>query len=355
MTGFWYSFMMQADNLKSLRPSKRLLVIVVAVILLLGGGVISLRSWYVHNLKPVSSFASVQYFTVTPGTSLHQIAVKLKSAGLIRNTRAFETYVRSNELHDELQAGTYSMGPSMGVDQIVKKMVDGDVAKNLLTILPQKRLDEVKQAFAGAGYSPVQINRAFDPASYRGHPVLASLPAGASLEGYLYPDSFEKQVDTPATDIVRESLDEMQKYLTQDIVNGFAAHSLNIYQGITLASIVAQETDDPTYQPTVAQVFLLRLSANMVLGSDVTAFYASAVNGQPKSLSIDSPYNTRLHPGLPPGPISNMTKDALQAVAHPAATDYLYFVAGDDKKIHFSKTQAEHDDAVKKYCTKACQ
>ena len=346
---------MQADNLKSFRPSKRLLVIVAAAILLLGGGVISLRSWYVHNLRPVSSSSSAVYFTVTPGTSLHQIAVKLKSAGLIRNSRVFETYVRSNELHDKLQAGTYSLGPSMSVDQIVKKMVDGDVAKNLLTILPQKRLDEIKQAFAEAGYTAQQVNRAFDPASYRGHLVLASLPAGASLEGYLYPDSFEKQADTPASVIIRESLDEMQKFLTQDAVNGFTAHSLNIYQGITLASIVAQETDDPAYQSTVAQVLLSRLAQGIPLQADVTAFYASAIAGQPKSLSIDSPYNTYLHTGLPPGPISNMTKDALQAVAYPANSDYLYFVAGDDKKIHFSRTQAEHDDAVKKYCTKECQ
>ena len=348
--------MVQLDKTKSPRPSKQLLIIIAAVILVLGGGVISLRSWYIHNLKPISSSASVQYFTVTPGASLHQIAVKLKTARLIRNSRVFETYVRSNELHYKLQAGTYSLSPSLGVDQIVKKITNGDVAKNLLTILPQKRLDEVKQAFAKAGYGAGQINQAFDTASYRGHPVLASLLAGASLEGYLYPDSFEKQADTPAIDIVRESLDEMQKYLTQDTVNGFAAHSLNVYQGVILASVVAQETDDPTYQPTVAQVFLSRLAANVALGSDVTAFYASAIAGlNSPNLSIDSPYNTRLRPGLPPGPISNMTKDALQAVAHPAATGYLYFVAGDDKKIHFSKTQAEHEDAVKKYCTKQCQ
>ena len=354
--------MMQADNPKSSRPSKRLLVIVAAVILLLGGGVISLRSWYEHNLKPVSSPAASHYFSGAPGASLRQIAVKLKSAGLIRNSRVFETYVRSNELHDKLQAGTYSLGPSMDVDQIAHKMVDGDVAKNLLTILPQKRLDEVKQAFSKAGYSAEQINHALDPASYRGHPVLASLPtgqagrpAGASLEGYLYPNSFEKQADTPATDIVRESLDEMQKYLTQDITNGFAAHSLNVYQGITLASIVAQETDDPAYQPTVAQVLLLRLTHSVPLQADVTSFYATAIAGQPKSLSIDSPYNTHLHTGLPPGPISNMTREALRAVAYPDSTDYLFFVAGDDNKIHFSRTQAEHEDAVKKYCIKKCQ
>jgi UPF0755 protein len=336
--------------------SKRALTIILVIIIILGGGLVSLRVWYQHNLSAVSSSAQSQYFTVTSGSSLHQIAVKLKNANLIRNTRSFETYVRSNELHDKLQAGTYSFSPNMSVQQIVKKMVDGDVSRNLITILPQKRLDEIKQAFAKAGYSSSEIDSAFDPATYKDHPALASLPAGASLEGYLYPDSFEKQADTPARVIVRESLDEMQKYLTQDIINGFAAHSLNTYQGLTLASIVAQETDDPTYQPIVAQVFYTRLAKGMTLGSDVTAFYASAIKGiNPPSLGVDSPYNTRIYVGLPPGPISNMTFGALQAVAHPATTDYLYFVAGDDKKLHFSHTEAEHQDAIKKYCTKECQ
>lgn len=340
----------------SSRPTKRTLIIIAALVLIVGGGLVGLRAWYEHNLSPVSAITQSQYFTVTPGSSLHQISVKLKSAGLIRSTRAFETYVRSNELHDKLQAGTYSLSSSMSVKQITKKMVDGKVAKNLLTILPQKRQDEIKQAFSKAGYSLAEISQAFDPATYRGHPALASLPVGTSLEGYLYPDSFEKQADTPASFIIRESLDEMQKYLSQDTINGFGTHSLNIYQGITLASIVAQETDDPSYQPMVAQVFLSRLAQNIALGSDVTAFYASAINNvNPPNLNINSPYNTRIYPGLPPGPISNMTKEALQAVAHPASTDYLYFVAGDDKKLHFSRTQAEHDDAVKKYCTTQCQ
>ncbi len=340
---------------KPTRPPRRTIVIVLAAILLLAGGVISLRTWYESNLKPLSSTTDSQYFTVTSGAGLHEIALKLKSAGLIRSSRVFETYVRSNGLHDRLQAGTYALSPSMNVSQIAKKMVDGDVARNLLTILPQKRLDEIRQAFAKAGYAKSEIDNAFDPATYRGHAALASLPASASLEGYLYPDSFQRQADTPAAIIIRQSLDEMGKYLTQDIINGFAAHSLNVYQGVILASIVAQETDNPAYQPSVAQVLLLRLARGMPLQADVTSFYAAAIANQPKSLSINSPYNTHLNNGLPPGPISNMTVDALSAVAHPASSDYLYFVAGDDERIYFNRTQAEHEEATAKYCQKKCQ
>lgn len=345
---------MTGVKLKKSPVSKTWLIITIAVVLLLGGGVTGLRSWYQHNLEPVSSSTGSLYFTIAPGSSLHSIADKLKRAGLIRNIRAFETYVRSHEFHDQLQAGTYVLSPSMNIKEIVSKMVNGEVAKNLLTILPEKRLDEIKQSFAKAGYSQQQIEIAFNPDVYAGHPVLSSRPAGATLEGYLYPDSYEKLADTPSQTIVRESLNQMQKRLTADTINGFAAHSLNIYQGITLASIVAKETDDPKYQPTVAQVLLLRLQQGIPLQADVTAFYASALAGRPNSLSIDSPYNTYLHAGLPPGPISNTTYDALQAVAHPSSSDYLYFVAGDDDKIYFSRTQAEHEDAVKKYCIKKC-
>lgn len=334
--------------------SRPWLVISIALILILGGGIIGLRSWYEHSLEPVSSSNSGVYFTVTPGSGLHTVSSKLKNAGLIRSSRAFETYTRSHELPDKIQAGTYILSPSMSVKQIIEKIVNGDVAKNLLTILPQKRLDEVKQTFGAAGYSPSQIEIAFNPDTYSGHPALASRPSGATLEGYLYPDSFEKLTDTPAQTIIRESLDEMNKHLTADVLNGFAAQSLTTYRGITLASIVAQETDDPVFQPMVAQVFMNRLRNGMALQSNVTANYAADIAGKPRDLSIDSPYNTYLHIDLPPGPISNVNSSALDAVAHPSSNDYLYFVAGDDNKIHFSRTQAEHDDAVRKYCIKKC-
>lgn len=345
---------MNINSIDKKSAKKPWLIVVVVLILIFGIGVVGLRTWYENNLQPVSSSSKTTYFTIAQGSGLHAIASKLKSDGLIKSTRAFETYIRSNELHDKLQAGTYLLSPAMSVKEIATKVVNGDVAKNLLTILPQKRLDEIKQTFAAAGYTKSQIDVAFNPAAYVGDPALVSRPAGASLEGYLYPDSYEKLADTPAQTIVREALAQMNKYLSADILNGFAAQSLTTFRGITLASIVAQETDDPDFQPTVAQVFLSRIKQGMALQSNVTANYAADIANQPRNLSIDSPYNTYLHTDLPPGPISNVSASALNAVARPATTDYLYFVAGDDNKIHFSRTQAEHDEAVAKYCIKKC-
>ncbi|PJE65083.1 endolytic transglycosylase MltG [Candidatus Saccharibacteria bacterium CG10_big_fil_rev_8_21_14_0_10_47_8] len=338
------------------RPSsvKAWILVLASLVVLLLGGVWAVRTWYFNNLRPLSSSQSTSYFTVVSGDSVHTISLNLQHTSLIRNSKAFEGYVRNNEIQN-LQAGTYVLSPSMSVQQIVKKMVNGEVAKNLLTILPAKRLDQIKQAFRDASYSQAEVDAAFNPDNYRGHAALASLPAGTTLEGYLYPDSFQKQADTPATTIVRESLDEMEKYLTTDITDGFTAQGLTLFQGITLTSVVLQEASDPDDQSIVSQVFLRRLKQSMKLESDPTAFYASALAGVPRGLAIESPYNTYLHLGLPPGPIGNVTKNALKAVAHPANTDYLYFVAGDDGVVHFTHSLAEHEEATRKYCTKLCQ
>jgi UPF0755 protein len=329
-------------------------IILAVAILVIVGGLWTARAWYNRNLAPVSSSQQLVYFPVATGSSLHEIATDLKRADLIRNSQAFETYVRGRQLYAKMQAGTYALSQSMSAPQIVDKIVKGEVSKSYLTILPAKTIKQIRQTFKQAGYSDAELDVAFDPSTYPDEPVLASLPAGASLEGFLYPDSFQKETDTPAQTIIKESLEEMQKQLTPDIISGFSAQGLNTFQGITMASIVYQESGNPTYEPTVAQVFLSRLQQGMMLGSDVTAFYAASLAGQGQSLGVDSPYNTRLRTGLPPGPIGNMTADALKAVAHPSNTDYLFFVAGDNGVIHFSHTEAEHEQAVKQYCTKQC-
>ena len=305
--------------------------------------------WYSRSLSPVSDSQKTQLFVVNDGSSVHQIADGLKSLGLIRNTNAFIIYVDTHGYRGKLQAGTYKFTPSLSARVIAGMMAGGRIDKNWITILPGKRLDQIKQVFKQVGYSDLQVEAAFSPTNYKDEPLVAKLPAGASLEGLLYPDSFQRSGDTPATAIVRESLEEMQAKLTPDIISGFKQQGLNTYQAITLASIVYQESGGPADEAEIAQVFLLRLKDGMRLQSNVTADYAADVAGLPRSINIDSPYNTYLHDGLTPGPISNMTADALQAVAHPATTNYLFFVVGRDCTVHFSHTQAEHDAAIQKY------
>ncbi|HVS58191.1 MAG TPA: endolytic transglycosylase MltG [Candidatus Saccharimonadales bacterium] len=310
---------------------------------------------YTENLRPVSNNGKSQVFTVATDSSLKQIAVQLKQAGLIRDTRAFELYVAVHDERDKLQAGTYKFSPSESVQQIVDALVHGKVATDLVTIVPGARIDQIRQSFINAGFKPAAIDAALQAGQYRAdYPALADNPASSTLEGFLYPDSYQKTASTDPRTIVEEALTEMQNHLTASIRASFASEGLTTYQGVTLASIVEQEVSSSTDRPQVAQVFLTRLKKDMPLGSDVTAFYGAIKAGVAPTTSYDSPYNTLLHKGLPPGPIGGVSDSSLQAVAHPARTDWLYFVTGDDGVTHFSKTLQQHEAYTQQYCHKLC-
>lgn len=342
--------------------------VVISIALLAGVGTIwGIRTWYHHNLSPVSQSQQIKYFTVESGDSLSVIANKLANDGLVRSAKAFETYVRGRGLYDQLQAGTYALSPSMSASAIVDKLTSGDVAKNLITILPGKRLDEIKQAFIDDGYSKAEVEKAFDPANYGGHPALIDKPPGASLEGYIYPESFQRLSNTTAETIVRQSLDEMAKRLTPDVITGFKEQGLSPYEGVILASIVLREYSNPADEteimPKIAQVFLLRIKQNMPLEADPTAIYGALLDGvelpsdsgrASRAIAHGSPYNTYKNVGLPPGPISNTNGNALLAVAKPATSTYLYFVAGDDCVVRFSHTLEEHQEKTAKYLKDGC-
>jgi UPF0755 protein len=175
-----------------------------------------------------------------------------------------------------------------------------------------------------------------------------------TLEGLLWPDSYQRDEGTDPSVIIRESLLAMGEHLTPDVQAAFAAEGLTTYQGVILASVVIQEVNKATDQTQAAQVFLSRLKSNIMLGSDVTVRYGAIAAGKSPSLTYDSAYNTHLHLGLPPSPISTVNESSLQAAAHPASTDWLFFVTGDDGTTHFSKTLEEHEALTAKYCHDLC-
>lgn len=320
----------------------------------MAGAIIVVRRVYYDNLKPVSASQKNVTVTIPLGSSPSEIAQKLYQAGVIRSEWAFEWYVRTKELRDELLAGTYNVRPNQTVEEIVTVLTQGKVATDLLTILPGQRLDQIKSGFVQAGFDEAEVTKAFDSVAASGHVALVDKPEGANLEGYLYPESFQKTADTKVEDILTQSLDQMAARLTPDIRAGMVAQGLNVHQGVILASIVEQEVSKTEDKPKVAQVFLTRLTSGMKLESDPTATYGAVVAGQAASLRYDSLYNTYLYGGLPPGPISNVSESSLQAVAAPAQTDWLFFVAGDDGVTYFSRTLEEHQQLTKQHCTKLC-
>lgn len=329
-------------------------VAMIALLIVLIGTVVVLRQVYTSNLRPVSASQRSQLFDVPLGTSAKSVAANLKEAGLIRATWAFEAYVRNNNLRDKIQAGTYYLRPSQDVPDIIKVLTHGQVATDLITILPAQRLSQIRETFINSGFKQADVDAALDPALYAGHAALADKPVDANLEGYLYPDSFQKSATTKPQTIIRASLDLMQQRLTPDVRAGFVKQGLTVHQGVIIASIVEQEVSKAEDRPTVAQVFLKRYKEGMQLGSDVTAFYGAIIAGATPSVVHDSRYNTRIYDGLPPGPISNVSNNSLQAVAAPNNTDYVYFVAGDDGITYFSRTLAEHEALTQQHCKKLC-
>lgn len=341
-------------NLARRSASRRLVLLGAAVLVLLFAGILLARHAYTDGLKPVSSNQQSQVITIKTGSNTTQIAQQLADKHLIRSVWAFELYVHSKELGAKLQAGTYSFSPSEGTASIIKTLTRGAVTTNLVTILPGRRLDQVRSDLINDGFSPAKVDAALNPAQYADLPALAYKPAGASLEGLLYPDSFQGTADTDPAVIIRESLVEMGTKLNPDLQTAFAQENLSTYQGLILASMLEKEVSKPSDRAQAAQVFMKRTQTGMMLGSDVTAFYGAILAGKSPSVTYDSPYNTRLHTGFPPTPISSVSDSSLQAAAHPANTDWLYFVAGDDGTTYFATNIDDHNANVAKYCHKLC-
>lgn len=309
---------------------KWFIIIAVIGLLLLIGGVIFARNYYNSNLKPVSSQQSLIEVEIEPGQTLPEISKQLKAKKLIRNQQVFEQYVRNNGAAEDIKAGTYELSPSYGVPEIVSVLTQGKIVSKLVTILPGARIDQVEKMLTNAGYSEAVVKDALNPANYVDHPALVDKPADASLEGYLYPESFERTSSTTAKQIVTASLDEMQKRLTPEIRQAFTAQGLTSHRAIILASIVENEVAKPEERQQAAQVFLKRLKTGMMLQSNATD-------------NLPPEYDTYTIAGLPPGPISNVTQSTLEAVAYPAQTDYLYFVSGKDCVTRFGATLEQHE------------
>ena len=334
---------------------RRVLLLAVSLLLLAIVSAAVVRQVYNADLRPVSTDQRTQLFIVKSGSGVKEIARDLRASRLIRSAWALDLYVHSKELGEKLQAGTYAFSPSEGTPQIITTLTKGKVSTRLVTILPGRRIDQIRADLINEGFSPKDVDKALDASQYNDLPVLTYKPATVNtLEGLLWPDSFQKDGSTDPALIIRESISETAAHMTADTQAALAAQGLSPYQGLILASVVEQEASKTADRTQVAQVFLTRLKTSMTLGSDVTANYGAIAAGRKPSLTYDTPYNTLLHVGLPPSPISSVSASSLQAVAHPASTSWLYFVAGDDGTTYFSTNLQDHQALTQKYCHKLC-
>ena len=345
------------------------IVIAILLVIFAAGSVI----WYKQMVKPVGMECAATSaeandtcestaYIVADGATVSQIGDGLASAGLIKNSLAFQIYIRINHLTEQIKSGKYHLYPYQSVAEIVEELKTGGTSDNVfrLTILPGETIREVKARLIKVGYAQSDIDAAFS--KQYDHPLLATKPANASLEGYLYGDTYEFYNDDTVETVLTRLFDELYSVVQDnDLENKFKAQGLTLHQGIILASIVQKEAH-PADQATVAQVFYKRLKMGIMLGSDVTVKYAvdqvdperKVYTDNAKALRINSCYNTRMNSGLPCGAISNPGKSALIATANPADTSYLYFLTGDDGKMYYGNTEAEHNQNIRVHCQVSC-
>ena len=336
------------------------------------------------NEKEADSNCEYQTIEVTAGESVKEIASSLKQADLIRNPHAFELYARINNLHAKLKAGKYSFRKTMSARAIAKQLVNGVVSSDVcnLTILPGTNLlgdkgqsqTGIIHQFRTLGYSEEEINQALT--KHYDNPVLKGLyadenklsnpdiPAKLALEGYLYGETYQFYNHEKLENVITTILNQFNDVVVSNqLEEKFKARGFTLREGIILASIIQKEarTED---MPGVSMVFQNRRRLGIALGSDVTATYAADITGIDRTnatnadiLAVNSLYNTRKFPGLPPGPIAVPSKAALLAVAEPDSSkaSMLYFLTGDDGLMYYSSTDAEHNQKIRDHCQKLCK
>lgn len=366
---------------KSVKAAKphRFTTALIAIIVLLGllGG--AAFGYYQYNSRPVSEVDCAEVdadecddtvFAVLTGSSVSDVANELKEAGLIRDSLVFQIYFRLNAHGESLKAGEYTLNKSMSVAEIAEMLLAGS-RDNVFsfTFFPGENIFDLREKLLLYGYTDDEITAGLN-ADYSGKSyawVFEGRPEDASLEGYLFGDTYEFYKGDKVENIIGRLIEEMAEVVEEnDLKAKFEAQGLNLYEGITLASVVQREANNATDQAKVAKIFYNRLAEGMPLGSDVTTIYAIDLvdpdrlseMSEEEKINFDSPYNTR-NPsviGLPYGPISNPGIEALLAAATPdeEAAAYYYFLTGDDGLMYYGITLEEHNQNIHQYCQVLC-
>ena len=332
--------------------SNELKWIIASTITVVTAAILGCVIWFILALRPVEKDSTeIMTFQLDAGTGVPDVSTKLEEKGLIRSSTAFNVYVTITGKRQQLQAGTYDLSPSLSTNEVATMMSDGKVATNLLVIPEGSTILKIRQLADKKGVNLKDLDAAL-VAQYD-YDFLKARPQGATLEGYLFPDSYELIKPIRTNVVVNQMLQNFAKKLSQtDYVQRYAAQGMTLHQAVTLASIVEREVKSDEDRAMVAQLYLNRLKMGMPLQADPTALYAQEITGKPTNrvdTSINSTYNTYLVKGLPPGPIGNPGLSSLKAVAYPKPNEYLYFISGKDGKTYFAKTYEEHQRNIEKY------
>ena len=310
--------------------------------------VLAFAIWFAWAaLLPVQP-AQATFVLLRPGWSTRHIARDLQQQGVIRSSAAFLMIQYAKGLKT-LKAGEYKFDQRANAIEVWKRLVEGDVYARTVVVPEGFNMYDVANAVEQAGLGPASD---FITAAQNDLFLVRDLdPDAKSLEGYLFPDTYQfTRIDSAhdiAAAMVRRFRREAQKI-------GLLGNS-DMHRIVTMASIVEKETSDPNERPVVASVYYNRLNRNMALAADPSVIYAALLAGRYRGtiyesdLQFDSPYNTYKHVGLPPGPIASPGIASLEAAMHPAQTEFLYFVSDNNGHHRFARDSGEHARNVAAY------
>jgi len=317
-----------------LRFLLKLLLLVVLVV----------AAWLAYALLLPIGPTGEKFVMLRPGSSARGIAAKLRNEGVIRSQTGF-LVLHAVKLHT-LKAGEYRFDHPASALEVYERIARGDIYVHTVVVPEGYNIFDIANTLEVAGLGSKQefLKIARDPS-----PIRDLDPEAPSLEGYLFPDTYE----FTRTQSLRDVATAMTRRFRQEAkAIGLSA---DLHRVVTMASIVEKETAVAEERPLVAGVYANRIARRMGLDADPSVVYATLLAGRytgviyASDLQLDSPYNTYKYAGLPPGPIANPGRSALRAAMHPAETDYLYFVSDAQGRHRFAKSLEEHSRNVAAY------
>jgi len=326
--------------------------------------ILSSALFYLWNgLRPPKTSATPVRFTIEKGMRASQMAEELEQAGLIRNAFLFGAWLKLKNEGSRFQAGDYEMTPGLTREEIVAKLNAGDTiaAETIRFTIPEgytvvQMADRL--AKEGAADKNKFLQAVAKPEQLTGSIWTKLIPKDAGiqypLEGYLFPDTYELKKGSTEVDIVNRMVSELDLKLNQlpdEWQTAMQERNLTLHQLLTIASLVEREVVLDEERPIVASVIKNRLDKKMPLQIDATIQYALGKQKEKlttEDTKLDSPYNTYLHPGLPPGPIASPSYKSIEAALYPADTEYLYYVTKKDGSNQhlFAITYKQHQKNI---------
>ncbi|MFB8374791.1 endolytic transglycosylase MltG [Paenibacillus taichungensis] len=343
---------------------KAILVFLLIIVVVVGGAGVYVWSM----MRPVQASTEPIVFEIKSGSGTSKIADQLEQEGLIRSGLAFKGYLKWKKQGSNFMAGTYSLNPGVSYDEIISKLSNGEVVPESMvkfTIPEGYTVLQMADKLSAEGIVDREefLKLANDPAAFD-IDIIKDIPVDEELryvlEGYLFPETYELKEGSSTLEVMQRMLEEFQTKIDSipDLASKLKERNLSLHEVLTIASLVEREVVVDQERALVAGVIYNRINQDMKLEIDATVQY---LLDKPKArllfkdLKVQSPYNTYLNKGLPPGPIASPSLASIEAALEPEASDYLFYVTKKDGTFGhlFAKTYKEHQQNIAK--SKAAQ